>query len=157
MKTPLPVVAGLLAVAAVVLSLHVALSAPAYRERLGRRLADLRAVESIAAERQAVLSRIAGRASAGDAEIAAALADAATETLGLDVASITLDAPADLAPLPAVLRTANVRIADAPYAEIAVFLDHAADATPAWHLRSASFEPSAEAGRGAASLVLQTL
>ena len=157
MKTPLLPVAGLLAVAAAVLSLHVALSGPAWRERLDRRLADLRAVETIAAGRQAVLARLEGRGDPPGGDHAAALSAIATEVLGLDVAAVDLDAPADLAPLPAVLRTARVQVTDAPDDEIAVFLDRVADASPAWHLRSAAFDPSAEAGRGAATLVLQTL
>jgi hypothetical protein len=54
-------------------------------------------------------------------------------------------------------REATVEAAGVPYADAARFLAAAAEQPPGWRLREMEFRPSAEAGQGALTLVLEAL
>ena len=144
-----------LAALAAAATLHTALSAPRQRELLARKEADL-----------AKIRTFAGRWAAEDAlradwdrrQIAqpADLAELAVNALGTGAAKIS-----PRSPVPAAgdwqRREAAVELPSVSYAEAATFLAAAAAAEPPWRLREIDVRPAAEAGRGALSLVLETL
>ena len=144
-----------LAALAAAATLHTALSAPRHRDLLARKEADL-----------AKIRTFAGRWAAEDAlradwdrrQIAqpADLAELAVNALGTGAAKIS-----PRSPVPAAgdwqRREAAVELPSVSYAEAATFLAAAAAAEPPWRLREIDVRPSAEAGRGALSLVLETL
>ena len=54
-------------------------------------------------------------------------------------------------------REAGVELRDVSYGEAALFLAAAAESVPAWRLREIEISPSAQAGRGAMVLLLESL
>ena len=144
-----------LAALAAAATLHTALSAPRHREILARKEADL-----------AQIRTFAGRWAAEDAlradwdrrQIAqsADLAELAVHALGVGAAKIS-PRPATPAAGGWLRREVAVELRDASYGEIALFLASAAETAPAWRLRALEIAPAAEAGRGAATLTLETL
>ena len=144
-----------LAALAAAATLQTALSAPRHRELLARKAADL-----------AQIRTFAGRWAAEDAlradwdrrQIAqpADLAELAVNALGTGAAKI-----APRSPVPVAggwqRREAAVELPFVAYAEAATFLSAAAAAEPPWRLREIDVRPAAEAGKGALSLVLETL
>ena len=144
-----------LAALAAAATLQTTLSAPRHRARLARKEADL-----------AKIRTFAGRWAAEDAlradwdrrQIAqpADLAELAVNALGTGAAKIS-----PRSPVPAAgdwqRREAAVELPSVSYAEAATFLAAAAAAEPPWRLREIDVRPAAEAGRGALSLVLETL
>lgn len=144
-----------LSVAALAASLHAGLSAPRHREILRRKQADLLRIQAHAG-RWAREDALRARLDAEQAWQPANLDEIAIRTLGMDAARI--------APRPATpaadgwqRREASVEIASAPYAEAIVFLAAAAETPPAWRLREIEIRPSAEAGKGAMTAVLEAL
>ena len=145
----------LLAVAAVAASLQIWLSGPRHREILGQMSDDLRQIRSYS-----------GRWAREDAFRAGLDASRAWKPVDLDELGIRLFGPgvARVTPRPAVpaaegwhVREASVEFREASYARIEAFLAAAAAGDPAWRLREIDVKPSAEAGSGAATLVLEAL
>ena len=144
-----------LAALAAAATLHTALSAPRQRELLARKEADL-----------AKIRTFAGRWAAEDAlradwdrrQIAqpADLAELAESALGTGAAKISPRSPVPVAG-GWQRREAAVELPSVAYAEAATFLAAAAAAEPPWRLREIDVRPAAEAGKGALSLVLETL
>ena len=144
-----------LAALAAAATLQTTLSAPRHRDLLARKEADL-----------AKIRTFAGRWAAEDAlradwdrrQIAqpADLAELAVNALGTGAAKSS-----PRSPVPAAgdwqRREAAVELPSVSYAEAATFLAAAAAAEPPWRLREIDVRPAAEAGRGALSLVLETL
>ena len=144
-----------LSVAAVAASLNTGLSAPRHREIVSRKEADLQKIRAQAG-RWAREDALRARLDAQQAWTPADLEALATRTLGANAAKIT--------PRPALpvadgwqRREASVELRDVSYAEAAVFLAAAAETPPAWRLREIEINPSAEAGKGAMTLALETL
>ena len=121
MKSLLLPLSALLLLLAVLLTLQTALSAPAARERLDRRRADLRQLQAAANLRAPVLQRF--RDLPADRDFPAALQALADQTLPPGTWTLEYAAPVSLAPFPASMTEATLRIADAPYADLARFLD----------------------------------
>lgn len=144
-----------LAAAAVAASLNLWLSAPRQREILARKETDLRQVlplQKPGLPEEALRARL----DAQQAWMPADLNEVATRTLGAGVARI--------APRPAVpaahgwlRRVASVEIREAPLAEALLFLMAAAETPPAWRLREIEIRPSADAGKGGLTVVLEAL
>ena len=144
-----------LAALAAAATLQTTLSAPRHRDLLARKEADL-----------AKIRTFAGRWAAEDAlradwdrrQIAQPddLAELAVNALGTGAAKIS-----PRSPVPAAgdwqRREAAVELPSVSYAEAATFLAAAAAAEPPWRLLEIDVRPAAEAGRGAVSLVLETL
>jgi len=147
--------AGLLSVAAVAVTLNTVLSASRAREILMRKQADLRQVQS---SQNRWAGEEAYRAWLDDRQAwtPASLDQLATRALGSHAARVS--------PRPAVpatdgwqQREASIEIREAAYDEMALFLSMAAETPPAWRLREIEMSPSAEAGKGAATCVLEAL
>ncbi|MBQ9344745.1 MAG: hypothetical protein IJT88_05990 [Kiritimatiellae bacterium] len=155
MKSLLLPLSALLLLLAVLLTLQTALSAPAARERLDRRRADLRQLQAAANLRAPVLQRF--RDLPADRDFPAALQALADQTLPPGTWTLEYAAPVSLAPFPASMTEATLRIADAPYADLARFLDLLPSAPLPIHLHSATFRPSSTPARGAATLLLRAL
>lgn len=144
-----------LSVAAVALTLDTVLSAPRQREILERKGADLQqiaAAQSRWANEDAYREWLDGQ----QAWTPVNLDELATRTLGARVARIS--------PRPAVpasdgwqQREVSVDVHEAPYDEVALFLRSAAETPPAWRLREIEINPSATAGKGAMTCVLESL
>jgi len=149
------ILAGVLSLAALAFTLNTILSAPRQREILVQKESDLQQVQS-AQSRWAREDVFRLWLDAQQAWTPVNLDDVATRTLG--------DKTARISPRPAVpiadgwqQREVSVEIREAPYDEIAVFLSHAAQSPPAWRLREIELRPSAEAGKGAMTCVLEAL
>ena len=149
--------AGALALSVVALaaSLNTLLSAPRHREILARKEADLLKIRAQAG-RWAREDALRARLDAQQAWTPADLEALATRTLGAGAAKI---APRPAAPAAAgwQRREAAVELRDVSYAEAALFLAAAAETPPAWRLREIEIRPSAEAGKGAMTVALETL
>lgn len=148
-------IALLLAAGAVAASLDAALSLPRHREILFRKGADLRTIQA-AAGRWAKEDGLRAWLDSRQAWRPVDLDELATRALGAGAAKIT--------PRPAVpaadgwqRREASVELREASYAEVALFLASAVEIPPAWRLREIEIRPSAEAGKGAMTLVLEAL
>ena len=136
-------------------TLQTTLSAPRQRDLLARKEADL-----------AKIRTFAGRWAAEDAlradwdrrQIAqpADLAELAVNALGTGAAKISPRSPVSVAG-GWQRREVAVELPSVAYAEAATFLAAAAAAEPPWRLREIDVRPAAEAGKGALSLVLETL
>ncbi len=144
-----------LAVLAVAATLNTLLSAKRHREILARKEADLVQIQSHAGRWEKEDALRAGL-EARRAWKPANLDEAATRTLGANMAKIT--------PRPAVSaadgwqsREVSVDLRDVSYGEALLFLSAAAEVQPAWRLREIEIKPSAEAGKGAMTLVLEAL
>ncbi len=147
--------AFILSVAAVTVSLHTVLSASRHREIIERKASDLRRIEAHAgrwAREEAYRDRLEARGALRPPD----LEPLATRTLGHDVARLS-PRPAEPIADGWQRREVSVEIASAPYAEVAVFLAVLAEEPPAWRLREIDIRPSAEAGSGAMTLVLEAL
>ena len=144
-----------LSVGALAASLNTGLSAPRHREILARKAADLRTIRAQAG-RWAREDALRAGLDARQAWTPADLEALAARTLGAGAAKI---APRPAAPAAAgwQRREATVELGDVSYAEAALFLAAAAETPPAWRLREIEIRPSAEAGRGAMTLALETL
>ncbi len=144
-----------LALAAVAASLHMGLSAGRHREILGRKAGDLARIE-----------QMANRWAREDAYRARLESLGAWQPADLDaLAASTIGAGAvRLSPRPAVpaadgwqRREVAVEIPQAAYAEAVRFFAAAADTLPAWRLKEIELRPSAEAGSGSLTAVLEAL
>ena len=158
MKTAPALLYPLAAVAvlcAALLTLHVALSAPAAKERQARRTAELADIHTMAAERLPVLQRLQSLPSDGDR--VSAVSALARQTLGDGVATVNEGEPIALAPLPATAHTLTVNVPAAPYARMAEFLDALPSLTPPPHVQSATFLSGTDPGSGSATLTLESL
>ena len=144
-----------LAVGAAAATLNVALSAPRHRAVLARKEADLRSVQAHAGRWAQEDAWRAGLESQ-QAWTPADLDELATRALGAQVAKIS-PRPATPAAGGWQRREAAVELPSVAYAEAATFLAAAAAAEPPWRLREIDVRPAAEAGKGALSLVLETL
>lgn len=144
-----------LSVGAVVATLNLVLSAPRQREILARKEADLQQIQAYAG-RWAQEDAWRHRMDAQQAWKPADLDELATRTLGAGMAKIT-PRPATPAADGWQQREVSVEVRDAPYAETALFLSAAAETPPPWRLREIEVRPSAEAGKGAMTLVLEAL
>ena len=144
-----------LAALAAAATLHTALSAPRHRDVLARKEADLAQIRTFAGRRAA---EDALRADWDRRQIAqpADLAELAVHALGVGAAKIS-----PRSPVPAAggwqRREAAVELPAVAYSEAATFLAAAAAAEPPWRLLEIDVRPAAEAGKGALSLVLETL
>ena len=145
----------LLAVSAAAASLHARLSSPRHREILGQMEEDLRQIRSYS-----------GRWAREDAFRAGLDETRAWKPADLDELAVRAFGPgvARVTPRPAVpaadgwlVREASVDLREAHYAQAAAFLAAAAGNLPAWRLREIDVKPSAEAGSGAMTLVLEAL
>ena len=144
-----------LSVWAVAASLNSVLSAPRQREIMAKKEADLHKIQTYT-DRWAREDALRELLDSQQAWKPADLDELATRTLGANQAKIT--------PRPATpiadgwqRREMSVDLRTASYAEAAVFLAAAAEASPAWRLREIDIKPSAEAGQGAMTLVLESL
>ncbi len=147
--------AGALAVAAVAVTVRTIRHAPRQREILAQKESALQEVQSVQS-RWAQEDAYRMMLDARQAWTPVDLDELATRTLG--------QLPARISPRPAVtvadgwqLREATVKISEAPYDKIALFLSSAAEKSPAWRLREIDIRPSAEQGKGAMTCVLEAL
>ena len=144
-----------LAACAAAATLHTVLSAPRHRENFGRMEADFRQIQGQSgrwAREDALRAGLEARRAWKPAD----LDELARRAFGAGVAKV--------APRPAVpaadgwqVREASVELREIPYAQAAAFLAAAAENPPAWRLREIDVKPSAEAGKGAMTLVLEAL
>lgn len=144
-----------LSVAAVAATLNTALSAPRHREILAQKQEALRGIQAQAgrwAREDALKALLDARRAWQPAD----LEELAVRTLGLNTAKIT---PRPAAPAAGgwQRREVSVEMRAVPYAEAALFLAGAAESLPTWRLRELEIRPSAEAGQGAMTLVLEAL
>jgi len=149
------ILAAGLSVAAVAVTLNTVLSAPRLQEILTRKKADLQKIqasqsrwESEDAYREWLDTQQAWKPMD--------LEQLAARTLGTRAARIS--------PRPAVpavdgwqQREVSVEIREASYDEVALFLSTAAETPPGWRLREIEIVPSAEAGQGTLTCVLEAL
>ncbi len=147
--------AGVLSVAAVVLTLNTFLSAPRQQEIVARKEADLRQIQAYAG-RWAAEDAFRGWLDAQQAWKPADLDELAVRTLGANAAKIT-PRPATPAADGWQRREVSVDLREVSYDEAALFLSAAAETPPAWRLREIDIKPSAVAGKGAMTLVLESL
>jgi hypothetical protein len=148
-------VAVALAAGAVAASLNTGLSAPRHREILARKQGDLQQIQADA-NRWVREDKLRVRLDAQHAWNPADLDELATRTLGAGVAKIT-PRPAQPGAGDWCRREATVDLRNVSYAEAARFLAAVAETPPAWRLREIEIQPSAAAGQGAMSLVLEAL
>ena len=144
-----------LAVLAVAATLNTWLSAPRHREILVRKEEALRKIQAQAgrwAREDALREALEARQAWTPADLEAL----ATRALGANVAKIT-PRPATPAAGGWQRREASVDLREVSYAEMAAFLFSVAESAPAWRLREIEIKPSAEAGKGAATLTLEAL
>ena len=148
-------VALALSVAALAASLNLVLSAARQQEIVARKEADLLKIQAYA-NRWIQEDALRNHLDAQQAWKPVDLEELATRTLGAHVAKIT---PRPAMPAAAGWQRREVAIAvpDAPYDEVALFLAAAAETPPAWRLREIEIKPSAEAGKGALTCVLEAL
>lgn len=144
-----------LAVAAVAATLQLGLSAPRQHEIYARKAADLRNIQVVAG-RWAREEAWRDQLDAQRAWTPADLDELATRTLGANAAKIT-PRPATAAADGWQRREVAVEARAVPYAAAAQFLSAAAAQPPAWRLREIEIKPSAEAGQGALTCVLEAL
>jgi hypothetical protein len=144
-----------LASVAAAASLNTMLSASRHREILARKETALQNIR-IQAGRWAREDAYRARLDAQHAWTPADLGELAARALGAEAAKIT-PRPATPAADGWQRREASVELRDVRYAEAALFLASAAENQPAWRLREIEIKPSAEAGKGAMVLVLETL
>jgi hypothetical protein len=149
------IAALVLAVAAAAASLHTWLSAPRHAEILRRKESDLRQIEAHA-NRWAREDAYRGFLDAQQAWQPVRLEEIAIRTLGMDVARV-VPRPAAPAADGWQRREVSVEIPSVSYAEAVLFLAAAAESLPAWRLREIDLRPSAEAGTGAMTAVLEAL
>lgn len=149
------VLALAMTVAAAAASLHLVLSGPRHREILARKEGDLERIQALAG-RWAKESAFCRQLDAQQAWAPADLEEVATRTLGVGVAKISARTASPVAE-GWQRREAAVEMAGVPYAEAILFLMAAAEAPPAWRLREIELRPSAEAGKGACTVVLEAL
>ena len=140
---------------AVAASLNTLLAAPRHREILVRKEAALQNIR-IHAGRWAREDAFRARLDALQAWTPADLGELATRALGVGAAKIT-PRPATPAADGWQRREASVELRDVRYAEAALFLASVAESQPAWRLREIEITPSAEAGKGGMTLVLEAL
>lgn len=144
-----------LSVAAVTASLNTMLASPRQKEILFRKETDLKKIRAQAG-RWAREDALRNRLEEQQAWKPADLDELATRALGIHVAKIT-PRPATPAADGWQRREASVDLRDVSYAEAISFLSAAAETSPAWRLREIDIQPSAEAGKGAMALVLESL
>lgn len=144
-----------LAALAAAATLHVWLSAPRHREILARKEADLTKIRTFAGRWAA---EDALRADWDRRQVAqpADLAELAVNALGAGAARISPRSPVSAAG-GWQRREVAVELPSVAYVEAAGFLAAAAASEPPWRLREIDVRPAAEPGRGALSLVLETL
>ena len=145
----------LLSVWALAASLNTMLSAPRQREILARKAEDLRQIQAEAG-RWAQEDTLRTWLDSQQAWRPADLDELATRNLGAGQAKIT-PRPATPATEGWQRREVAVELRNVPYAEAAQFLEAAAATVPAWRMREIEIKPSAEAGKGAMTLVLVAL
>ena len=148
-------VAVALSAGAVAASLNTGLASPRQKEILARKEADLLQIRSQAG-RWAREDAWRAWLDAQEAWTPADLDALATRALGADAAKIT-PRPAAPAVEGWQRREVSIELRDVSYAEVALFLSAAAETPPAWRLREIEIAPSAEAGKGAATLTLEAL
>ena len=144
-----------LATCALAASLNTWLSAPRQREILAGKVRDLRSIQSHAG-RWAKEDALRAGLEVRQAWTPADLDELATRALGAGAAKISPRAATAIAG-GWLRREASVELRDVSYEEAAMFLASAAETLPAWRLREIEIKPSSKAGRGAMSLVLETL
>jgi hypothetical protein len=144
-----------LSVLAVAASLNTWLSAPRQREIFAHKQLDLGKVQA-AAGRWAREDALRVWLDARQAWKPADLDELSIRFFGANVAKIT-PRPAKPAANGWQRREASLELRDMAYAEVAQFLVATAETLPAWRLREIEIKPSAEAGRGAMTLVLEAL
>ena len=155
MKSPLFPAAGALLLLALLLTLHVLLSAPAYHDRLDRRTKALNELRRLRSVRQPVLDRLSALPDGYD--FAATLQALAAEKLGQEAPRFEFEAPAALPPYDASVHAATLRVDDAFFTDVAAFLDALPTLVPPCHVDSASFQSSSAPGKGTATLRLLSL
>ena len=144
-----------LAALAAAATLQTVLSAPRHRDMLARKEADLAKIRTFAG-RWAAEDALRADWDRRQVGLPADLAELAVNSLGVGAAKIS-----PRSPVPAAggwqRREAAVELSSVPYAEAATFLAAAAASEPPWRLREIDVRPAAQPGRGAMSLVLETL
>lgn len=145
----------MLAACALAATLNTWLSAPRHREILSDKERDLQKIQTHAgrwAREDALRAELDER----QAWTPADLEELATRALGVGAAKILPRAATAVAG-GWQRREASVELRDVPYGEAALFLASAAESMPPWRLREIEIKPSAQAGQGAMSLVLEAL
>lgn len=144
-----------LAAGALAASLNAGLSAARHREILSGKEKDLRKIQVYAgrwAQEDALRAALEKR----QAWTPADLDELATRTLGAGAAKFAPRAATAVAG-GWLRREVSVDLRDVSYGEAALFLAAAAESVPAWRLREIEIDPSAQAGRGAMVLLLESL
>ena len=144
-----------LSVLAVAASLNTGLSASRHREILARKESDLRQIQAYAgrwAREDALRAGLEERQAWQPAD----LDELATRALGAHAAK-TSPRPATALAGGWQRREVSIALGSVSYDEAALFLATAAETVPAWRLREIDVRPSAEAGKGAMELVLESL
>jgi hypothetical protein len=144
-----------LSVLAVAATLNTGLSAPRQREILVRKETALRNIQAYAG-RWAREDALKNQLAAQQAWKPVDLDELAVRTLGANTAKIT-PRPATAAADGWQRREVSVEMREVPYTEAALFLAGAAETPPAWRLREIEIKPSAEAGKGGMTVVLEAL
>ncbi len=147
--------AGTLAVCALAASLNTGLSTARHREILSAKERDLQQIQ-IHAGRWAREDALRAALEKQQAWAPADLGEIAALALGANAAKITPRAATALADGWQRRETA-VELRDVSYAAAARFLAAAAESVPPWRLREIEIGPSAQAGKGAMSLVFESL
>ena len=144
-----------LAVGALAASLNTGLSAARHRDILSAKERDLRKIQAYAG-RWAPEDALRAGLEERQAWTPADLDELAIRALGIGAAKISPRAAAAVAG-GWLRREAAVELRDVSYGEAALFLASAAESVPAWRLREIEISPSAQAGRGAMVLLLESL
>ena len=144
-----------LAAGALAASLNAGLSAARHREILSGKEKDLRKIQVYAgrwAQEDALRAALEERQAWSPAD----LDELATRSLGAGAAKFSPRAAAAVAG-GWLRREVSVDLRDVSCGEAALFLAAAAESVPAWRLREIEIDPSAQAGRGAMVLLLESL
>ena len=144
-----------LAAGALAASLNAGLSAPRQREILSGKASDFRKIRVYAgrwAQEDALRAGLEER----QAWTPADLDELAIRALGAGAAKISPRAAIAVAG-GWMRREVAVELRDVSYGEAALFLAAAAESVPAWRLREIEIDPSAQTGRGAMVLLLESL
>ena len=144
-----------LAVGALAASLDTGLSARRHREILSAKEQDLRKIQAYAG-RWAPEDALRAGLEERQAWTLVDLDELVTRALGAGAAKISPRAAIAVAG-GWLRREAGVELRDVSYGEAALFLASAAESVPAWRLREIEISPSAQAGRGAMVLLLESL
>ncbi len=144
-----------LAVVAVAATLHSGLSLPRYRETILRKQRDLQSIQAHA-HRWELEDEYRRQLDGAGAWQPADLDEIAVRILGRDVARVT-SRPAKPVSDGWQVREVAVDLREVSFAEAGMLLAAASETRPAWRLREIDIRPSAEAGKGAMTMVLEAL